>query len=846
MPTSDFRRFLPSARRACASLVASGLVLGLAATTAVAAPSRAAPERSDTTDAMTGTVAEPLDPTFVQEGMPSPHGGQVVAWGNLGGPLDGNSPRALPNGVYAVGLSTDEHQILVLRSDGRVDSHLYSLSRGDVRQLTPPEGTTFTAVSADWFGTAELLRSDGVVVNASGEPTKTPPAGLEYTAISGHLALRSDGTLDPAATPDEPCAEMRDQGTGLHYTAIAARPGLSDWAALRSDGAFVHCQALAEGSESTVVAPPAGTHFVGIDMGSGEALGATADGRIVSSSGTQLADAPAGRSIVSLAAMEAGEGAAALDDGSILSWGLSGEAVVPPAVPAGRDVFSAVGGFTGRGQHWAIMVGDPVPVEVAVEPTLPADRPLRVTDSVRVDVSATLADGTPVAGQAESTVRGPDGQTRTLEPMSLWSDSAEIILLDNYHEQIGTHTLDLTFSGSPYVTTTVETALDFIGPSPVALTTSGPTTWHQGTENTLCFTLATDDGSPLWWTRYGQATISVEGDPGRVQEVGQPSWPGSSSQSCMWYLGLQPGTYTAHFDYEGWGEADSASWTGQVVVLPPAATRVESDLPSSWRYGQMPDVLWAEVTSDGSVPIGSVYLEVDDLRFGFGAQLDSTGRGRLWIGSEEELVPGTYPMVVEYRGGSGFLPSRLERTVTVEPGLFTAPRPTVTGTAKVGKTLTVSRGTWSPAPSSVTYVWKANGVTISTRTTNTFVVPAAARGKRLTVTVVGSRAGYTTKSVTSWQTSTVAPGTFTAPRPTITGTKRVGSTLTVSRGTWSPQPSSVTYVWKADGVKIATRTSNRFVIPSQARGKHLTVTVIGSRTGYTTKSVTSYRTVTIR
>ncbi|WP_129789497.1 hypothetical protein [Promicromonospora panici] len=185
-------------------------------------------------------------------------------------------------------------------------------------------------------------------------------------------------------------------------------------------------------------------------------------------------------------------------------------------------------------------------------------------------------------------------------------------------------------------------------------------------------------------------------------------------------------------------------------------------------------------------------------------------------------------------------------TAVVVPGAFKAPQPTVTGTAKVGKTLTVSRGTWSPTPSSVKYVWKANGVTISTRTTNTFVVPASAKGRRLTVTVTGSSAGYTTKSVTSEQTAVIAPGTFTASRPTITGTKRVGYTLTVSKGTWSPAPSSVTYVWKASGVKIATRTSNRFVIPASARGKRLTVTVIGSRTGYTTRSVTSDRTATIR
>ncbi|GHH70774.1 hypothetical protein GCM10017772_17910 [Promicromonospora soli] len=793
-------------------------------------------------------MAEPIDPTFVQEGMPSLNGGQVVAWGDLGGPLPSASPRALPDGVHAVGMSADKHQVMVLRSDGRVDVHPYDVSGGTARHLIPPTGTTFVAVSADWYGTAELLRSDGVVVNAAGEPTKTPPEGLEYTAISGHLALRSDGTLDPAPVPGESCPESRDPGTGLRYTAVTALPRWRSWAALRSDGAYVHCGWPldgAEGSEPMVVKPPAGTIFVGIDMSLGEVVGATADGRIISSGGRQLATAPPGRSIVSLATLEQGAGAATLDDGSILEWGLSEVDSAPPLVPADRAVFSAVGGYTSDGQHWAIVVGDPVPVEVSVEPVLPLDRPLRVTDSVQVSVTAALADGMPVPGQAEPTVRAPDGGDQTLAPVSVSrSDPAEISLSREQHAQIGTHTLNVAFSGAPYITTTVETPLDFVEPSPVVLTTSGPTTWHRGTENSLCFTLATEDGSPLWWTRAGQATISVEGDPGQVYQVWQPSWESATVRSCMHYLALQPGTYTAHFDYEGWSAADSASWTGQVVVLPPARTQVESDLPTGWRYGQMPDVVWADVTSEGPVPSGYVHLQVDGSSFGSGDWLDATGRGRLWIGDEEELVPGSYSMVVRYSRDPGFLLSKLERTVFVRPAVFTTKSASISGTPKVGQTLTAVPGTWSPTPTSYLYTWKVDGVVVLGATSSTFTVPASAAGKTIKVLVTGLRQYY--ESLAASAPVTVAPGTFTAPRPTITGTKQVGSTLTVSRGTWSPQPTSVTYVWKADGVKIATRTSNQFVIPVSARGKHLTVTVIGSRTGYTTKSVTSYRTVTIR
>lgn len=936
MPTSDLRRFLPSARLAGMSLVASGLVLGLTMTTAGATPAWTTPSLH--TDSVDGTATESLDPAFVQEGMPSAQSGQLVGWGDQGG---GSTTRALPDGVHATAVSSDRYSLLLLRSDGRVDLHEYDIAPVDADPLpAPPDGTHYTAVSAGTPGTGRILRSDGVVVSLSGRVIMTPPDNLAYTAISGELALRSDGVLSDAGDPNVSCADVRDPGSGPRYTAVSARSGRGNWAALRSDGALVYCRDGFEGSTVTVVDPPAGTRFVGVDMGVSEAIGATADGRVISTNGSQLAAAPAGRSIVSLAAMDFGEGAAALDDGTIISWGLYSRDSAPPVVPAGRDVFSAVSGYSSYGQHWAIVVGDPIPVEVSVDVSVPtkvsgpAERPTRVTDRVALNVSAALAGGTPVPGRVTTTVTAPDGKTRTLEPERTDEGNAEVEIYPWHHELAGSYGLSTAFSGSPYATSSVETALDLKGASPVVLTTSGPTTWHRGTENSLCFTLATADGSPLWWTRDGQATIRLEGDPGLVYHVAQPSSGAVPAKSCVHYLAPQPGTYTARFDYEGWGTADSASWTGQVVVLPTARTQVESDLPTTWRYGQMPDFFSAEVTSEGPVPLGRIHLRLDGRQFGSGEVLDATGRGRLWIGDEEELVPGSYLMLVRYQGGRGFVASELERMVfvqpavfttktasisgtpevgrtltavpgtwsptatsyrytwkvdgavvtsatsntftvpasaagktikvlitglrqyheslaasapvTIAPGTFTSPRPTVKGTVKVGRTLTVSPGTWSPAPSSLKYVWKANGTTVSTRSTNTLVVPASAKGKRLTVTVTGSRSGYTPRSVASTATSVVAPATFKAPRPAIKGTKRVGSTLTVVRGSWSPTPSAVKYVWKANGVTISTRTSSKFVVPAKARGKQLTVTVTGTKAGYTTKSVTSYRTTTIR
>ena len=75
--------------------------------------------------------------------------------------------------------------------------------------------------------------------------------------------------------------------------------------------------------------------------------------------------------------------------------------------------------------------------------------------------------------------------------------------------------------------------------------------------------------------------------------------------------------------------------------------------------------------------------------------------------------------------------------------------PTITGTAKVGQTLTAVPGTWSPAPVALSYQWKRGGTAISGATSATYKTVSADAGKAITVTVTGTKAGYTTLSKTS-------------------------------------------------------------------------------------------------
>ncbi|MFJ2234357.1 Tat pathway signal protein [Streptomyces sp. NPDC087859] len=81
--------------------------------------------------------------------------------------------------------------------------------------------------------------------------------------------------------------------------------------------------------------------------------------------------------------------------------------------------------------------------------------------------------------------------------------------------------------------------------------------------------------------------------------------------------------------------------------------------------------------------------------------------------------------------------------------------PVISGTAKVGKTLKASKGTWSPAPTSYAYQWYANGKVISGATKSSLVLKSAQKGKKITVKVIAHRTGHKDGSAVSKATKAV-------------------------------------------------------------------------------------------
>jgi hypothetical protein len=169
-------------------------------------------------------------------------------------------------------------------------------------------------------------------------------------------------------------------------------------------------------------------------------------------------------------------------------------------------------------------------------------------------------------------------------------------------------------------------------------------------------------------------------------------------------------------------------------------------------------------------------------------------------------------MRLQLQRGAAVLAAALAATglLTAAAGAATAaaPRntalPTITGTARVTRTLTATNGTWENSPTSFQYQWQrcaADGPTgcanIAGAVKNTYVAVAADADHTLRVQVTAINADGAT-AVFSNVTAVVSANTppRNTVRPTITGTPIVGQELTANNGTWTGGVRSYAYQWQ--------------------------------------------------
>lgn len=171
--------------------------------------------------------------------------------------------------------------------------------------------------------------------------------------------------------------------------------------------------------------------------------------------------------------------------------------------------------------------------------------------------------------------------------------------------------------------------------------------------------------------------------------------------------------------------------------------------------------------------------------------------------------------------------------------------PTITGTMRVGLSVTAAPGTWTGTPTpTFTYTWQrcnSDGTgctTIPGATSTSYTIVAADAGKKLQVSVRATNTAGTS-TVTALATEVVvANPPVNSSRPTISGLARVGSVLSATTGAWTGTPiPTFTYQWKrcdADGencVVITGATASTYIPTAADVNRTILVTVTATNTG---------------
>jgi hypothetical protein len=130
--------------------------------------------------------------------------------------------------------------------------------------------------------------------------------------------------------------------------------------------------------------------------------------------------------------------------------------------------------------------------------------------------------------------------------------------------------------------------------------------------------------------------------------------------------------------------------------------------------------------------------------------------------------------------------------------LSPTPTPSISGTARVGQTLTAAPGTWGPAPVTLRYQWYRGATAISGATATTYKVQSADVGSTLKVAVTGSKTGYASVTKTSATTATVVAATSSAnatPFGNYERARAVTGGVEVKGWAIDPDTTASIYVW---------------------------------------------------
>ncbi|MEV7281494.1 Ig-like domain repeat protein [Streptomyces sp. NPDC093111] len=174
------------------------------------------------------------------------------------------------------------------------------------------------------------------------------------------------------------------------------------------------------------------------------------------------------------------------------------------------------------------------------------------------------------------------------------------------------------------------------------------------------------------------------------------------------------------------------------VRIKPPALLTPAKVTGTVRVGS---TVTCAVTFGGAASVGYAWLRDGTPLAG------ATGRTRTLVAADHPHRIACRAKATNTTGST--LATSAAPVVALGPALRNGTKPGVAGTHRAGYRQTARTGSWTPAATTYTYVWKRDGRVIGGATRATYTATRADRGHRLTVTVTAQRPGYAKGSATS-------------------------------------------------------------------------------------------------
>ena len=231
---------------------------------------------------------------------------------------------------------------------------------------------------------------------------------------------------------------------------------------------------------------------------------------------------------------------------------------------------------------------------------------------------------------------------------------------------------------------------------------------------------------------------------------------------------------------------------------------------------------------------------------------DATDSTYTLVDSDEGTAISVKVSFTDDASHAEMLTSAATDAVGARPNTPATGAPTITGTAQVGETLTADTSGIADedglSNAGSAYQWQADGADIPGATDSTYTLTDADEGNTIRVRVSFTDDGGNQESLTSAATGAVEakPNTPATGLPSITGTARVGETLTADTSGIADADGltnvAYSYQWLADGADLSLATDATYTLAVSDEGKAISVKVSFTDDAGNAESLTSVET----